>query len=148
MTNGIPLGCPLLLPVGTVNSVQTLKAQCSQCPPPLPRARTSPVRVGTSLPLAKACGQALGNATLMPSSTRWAAMPGCESGLCSAGVRRLGVVTLQPLITPPGRGPSQWLSGTVRVFHHGFCCVRVKVIGLQLLYGACYSAGIYTRGCH
>ena len=25
VTNGIPLGCPLLLPVGTVNSVQTLK---------------------------------------------------------------------------------------------------------------------------
>jgi hypothetical protein len=26
VTNGIPLGCPLLLPVGTVNGVQTLKA--------------------------------------------------------------------------------------------------------------------------
>jgi hypothetical protein len=25
VTNGIPLGCPLLLPVGSVNSVQTLK---------------------------------------------------------------------------------------------------------------------------
>jgi hypothetical protein len=25
VTNGIPLGCSLLLPVGTVNSVQTLK---------------------------------------------------------------------------------------------------------------------------
>jgi hypothetical protein len=27
VTNGIPLGCLLLLPVGTVNSVQTLKAR-------------------------------------------------------------------------------------------------------------------------
>ena len=27
VTNGIPLGCPLLLPVGTINSVQTLKAK-------------------------------------------------------------------------------------------------------------------------
>jgi hypothetical protein len=26
VANGIPLGCPLLLPVGTVNCVQTLKA--------------------------------------------------------------------------------------------------------------------------
>jgi hypothetical protein len=26
VTNGIPLGCSLLFPVGTVNSVQTLKA--------------------------------------------------------------------------------------------------------------------------
>jgi hypothetical protein len=36
-TNGIPLGSPLLLPVGTVNCVQTLKA-CTHCmrPPPLP----------------------------------------------------------------------------------------------------------------
>jgi hypothetical protein len=25
--NGIPLGCPLLLPVGTVNYIQTLKVQ-------------------------------------------------------------------------------------------------------------------------
>jgi hypothetical protein len=28
VTNGIPLGCPLLLPVGTVNCVQTLKVRC------------------------------------------------------------------------------------------------------------------------
>jgi hypothetical protein len=30
VTNGIPLGCPLFSPVGTVNFVQTLKA-CSLC---------------------------------------------------------------------------------------------------------------------
>ena len=36
--------------------------------------------------------------------------------------------------------------GTVRVFNHGFCCVRVKVIGLRLLCGARFSAGICTRG--
>jgi serine/threonine protein kinase len=27
VTNGIPLGCPLLLPVGTVNCVETLKVK-------------------------------------------------------------------------------------------------------------------------
>jgi hypothetical protein len=32
--NDIPLGCPLLLPVDTVNSVQTLKA--NECPTTLP----------------------------------------------------------------------------------------------------------------
>jgi cullin 1 len=32
VTNGIPLGSPLLLPVGTVNSVQTLKDQSSKEP--------------------------------------------------------------------------------------------------------------------
>jgi hypothetical protein len=30
LTNGIPLGCSLLLPVGTVNSVQTRKALPTQ----------------------------------------------------------------------------------------------------------------------
>jgi hypothetical protein len=29
VTNGIPLGCPLFLPVDTVNCVQTLKAPCT-----------------------------------------------------------------------------------------------------------------------
>jgi hypothetical protein len=32
---------------------------------------------------------------------------------------------------------------TLRVFHHGFCCVRVRVIGLRLLYGARFS----TKSC-
>jgi len=33
VTNGIPLGCPLLLPVGTVNWVQTLKVRaCCKLP--------------------------------------------------------------------------------------------------------------------
>jgi hypothetical protein len=32
VTNGIPLGCPLFLPVHTVNCVQTLKAQLVQQP--------------------------------------------------------------------------------------------------------------------
>ena len=32
--------------------------------------------------------------------------------------------------------------GTVRVFHHGFFCVRVRVIG-----GARFSTEIYNRGC-
>jgi hypothetical protein len=36
----------------------------------------------------------------------------------------------------------------VRDVHRGFCCVRVRVIGLRLLYGALLSTGIYTRGCH
>jgi hypothetical protein len=38
--------------------------------------------------------------------------------------------------------------GTVPVFHHGFCCVRVRVIGLRLLVRCAFSAEIYTRGCH
>jgi hypothetical protein len=38
--------------------------------------------------------------------------------------------------------------GTVRVFNHGFCCVRASSIGLRLWYGACFSTKIYTRGCH
>jgi ankyrin repeat protein len=38
--------------------------------------------------------------------------------------------------------------GTVRVFNHGFCRVRVSSIGLRLLFGARFSTGIYTRGCH
>jgi hypothetical protein len=29
VTNAIPLGCPLFLPVHTANSVQTLKVQCA-----------------------------------------------------------------------------------------------------------------------
>jgi hypothetical protein len=29
--------------------------------------------------------------------------------------------------------------GTVRGFHHGFCCVRASTIGLCLLYGARFS---------
>jgi hypothetical protein len=36
----------------------------------------------------------------------------------------------------------------VRVFHPGFCCVRVRAIGLRLLYGARFPTGIYTRGFH
>ena len=38
--------------------------------------------------------------------------------------------------------------GTARVFHHGFCCVRVMVIGLRLLHGARFPTEMYTRGCH
>jgi hypothetical protein len=38
--------------------------------------------------------------------------------------------------------------GTVRVFHHGFCRVRVMFIGLRLLCGARFYTEIYTRGCH
>jgi hypothetical protein len=35
--------------------------------------------------------------------------------------------------------------GTVRVFHHGFCCVRVSHIAFEW-YCARFSTGIYTRG--
>jgi hypothetical protein len=31
VANDIPLGCPLFLPVNTVNCVQTLKANCAAC---------------------------------------------------------------------------------------------------------------------
>jgi hypothetical protein len=31
---------------------------------------------------------------------------------------------------------------TVRVFNHGFCCVRVRGIGLRLLYGARFKPWI------
>jgi hypothetical protein len=31
--------------------------------------------------------------------------------------------------------------GPVRGFHHGFCRVRVSIIGLRLLYGARFSTG-------
>jgi len=34
VANGVPLGCSLLLPVGTVNFVQTLKAVMSTCTSP------------------------------------------------------------------------------------------------------------------
>jgi TPR repeat protein len=40
-----------------------------------------------------------------------------------------------------------YFAGTVLVFHHGFCCVRVSIIGLRLLCGARFSTEIYTRGC-
>jgi hypothetical protein len=33
-------------------------------------------------------------------------------------------------------------------FDHGFCCVRVSIIGLRLLHGARFSTEICTRGCH
>jgi hypothetical protein len=33
---------------------------------------------------------------------------------------------------------------TVRVFHHGFCCVRVSTIGLRLLHGARFSTEIHA----
>jgi hypothetical protein len=33
---------------------------------------------------------------------------------------------------------------TVRVFHHGSCCVRVIIIGLRLLYGARFSTANYS----
>jgi hypothetical protein len=38
--------------------------------------------------------------------------------------------------------------GTVRVFHHGFCCGRVSIIGLRLLYGARFRQKFTPRGCH
>jgi hypothetical protein len=49
------------------------------------------------------------------------------------------------LAGPTGAGDG---IGTVRVFNNGFCCVRVRGIGLRLLYGARFSTGIYTRACH
>jgi hypothetical protein len=36
---------------------------------------------------------------------------------------------------------------TVLGFHHAFCCVRVRAIGLQLLYGARVETRIFTRRC-
>jgi hypothetical protein len=33
-------------------------------------------------------------------------------------------------------------------FHPEFCCIRVRVIGLRLLYSARFSTESYTRGCH
>jgi hypothetical protein len=39
-------------------------------------------------------------------------------------------------------------TGTVRVFHHGFCCVRDRGIGLRLLYGARFLTEVSTRGCY
>jgi hypothetical protein len=33
-------------------------------------------------------------------------------------------------------------------FHHGFCCVRVSIIWLRLLFGARFSLEFCTRGCH
>jgi hypothetical protein len=80
VTNVIPLGSSLLLPVDAVHSVQTRKVV---------------------LAVLKANPQA--------------ATQQCTQGRT-------------PLHVGAGR--------TVRVFHHGFCCVRVSAIGLQLLYGA------------
>jgi hypothetical protein len=41
-------------------------------------------------------------------------------------------------------------NGMVHVFHHGFCCVRVRIIGLRLRYCARFltEIEIYIRGCH
>jgi hypothetical protein len=61
-----------------------------------------------------------------------------------------------PIFTAPDTPPTDptdmnsfaVYSGTVRLFHHGFCCVRFKVVGMRLLYGARFPAEIYTRVCH
>jgi hypothetical protein len=36
-----------------------------------------------------------------------------------------------------------WLLYGARL-HHGFCCVRVSIIELRLLYGVRFSTAIYT----
>jgi hypothetical protein len=39
----------------------------------------------------------------------------------------------------------KWEYSTVRVCHHGFCCVRVRAIGLRLLYG---TVRVFGRNLH
>jgi hypothetical protein len=48
----------------------------------------------------------------------------------------------------PSIASPTWEQGHGARFHPGFCRVRVKVIGLRLLYGARFSTEIYNRGCH
>jgi hypothetical protein len=45
-----------------------------------------------------------------------------------------------------GDGAGDTGGGVVLVFHHGFCCVRVRAIGLRLLCGALFLTGICTLG--
>jgi hypothetical protein len=61
VANGIPLGCPLLLPVGTVTSIQTLKAMplylmtcsdtgnCQPCTVPVPCTMDSAITSQTTV---------------------------------------------------------------------------------------------------
>jgi hypothetical protein len=54
------------------------------------------------------------------------------------------------MVGSPDRVADCAISGLKRYgarFNHGFCCVMVWVIGLQLLHGARFSTEIYTRGC-
>jgi hypothetical protein len=49
VTNDIPLGCPLLLPVGTVNCVQILKARDHSRVSDAIRVRTAPIESKTRI---------------------------------------------------------------------------------------------------
>jgi len=92
VTNGIPLGCPLLLPVDIVNSVQTLKAPATQV------------------------------ATLILTLT-----------MNSVQTLKASLPHNSGRKPQPHPTPATWLQLHAPRFNHGFCFVRVSIIGVQAL---------------
>jgi hypothetical protein len=132
-------GAPLLLPVGIVNCVQTLKASITGASAgaivlllalPLAVYLYRKREGGSTSSKAAAGGKAAAGSTTpaggMQHTPSWKQVDPSQPQPHSITSDMVG----SPVVVL-GMG-----AGTVPVFNHGFCCVRVSIIGLRLLHGA------------
>jgi hypothetical protein len=132
--NGIPLGCSLPLTVPIVNSVATQKVQ----------QLAAAVRAAVPSHVAVTVKHRLG----VDDADSWDQLVEFVKAVSAppASITHYIVHVRCPLLTMDSAalrlGPLGCDCCPVPAFNHGFCFVRVRVIGLRLLYGVRFSSAI------
>jgi hypothetical protein len=164
VTNGIPLGSSLFLPVDTVNCVQTLKAPCVTC------VIKSRAIIGAHARMVGTCslatvllvgGETPAKATLMPALTRTVGMASALmittqsfADVTADGkvqiARRTQMIALATIVLSMLHESTGWLRTRANAIRGGVVrIVKSPVNALLVPTVRCaFSTEIYTRGCH